>query len=196
MRMILPARRRPNVFSTPKTASAIPTTSALHRDLLIQSTLDPTVRSIEFVWRVHHGDQSAPANTLLLHRDDGRFLLDIIGARPERDPDEEEALFLGLKSEGVQLLEVEPSDIRREPRFTNARRIWNQRENCPSPRDRQRLLDTLHEHGPLSIGDLEDFANATADVEVSVCSLACNDLVSVDLDSQPLGLDTVVSLRR
>ena len=119
MRMIRLARHRSNVVSTPKTHSAIPAVSAFHRDLLIQSTLDATVRSIEYVGRVHHGNRSARANTLLLNRDDGRFLFDIVGARPDRAPDEEETLFFGLKSEGIQLLELQPSEIHREPRFTN-----------------------------------------------------------------------------
>lgn len=196
MRMIRLARHRSNVVSTPKTHSAIPSVSAFHRDLLIQSTLDATVRSIEYVGRVHHGSRSAPANTLLLNRDDGRFLFDIVGARPDRVPDEEETLFFALKSEGIQLLELQPSEIHREPRFTNARWVWKHRENRPCSRDRERILDALGEYGPMSIGELDDYANAAADVDISVCSLACDDLVVVDLDSRPLGRDTVVRLRR
>jgi hypothetical protein len=197
MRMIRHHNRfRQNAVTTPKTRSAIPVTSPIHRDLLIQSTLDPTVRSIEFVNQVRHRGHAVATNTFVVHRDDGRFLMEVVGSRPQRDPDEDEALYLGLQAAGIQVLEVEPDEIRREPRYRNARLVWENREHQPSARDRERILDVLAENGPLSIGEIEDLTRTTSDIETAVCSLACEDIVEVDLDGGPLGAATVVRARR
>lgn len=195
MRMIR-HRQHSNIVVSPKTNTAIPAPTPIHRDLLIQSVLDPHVRSIEFVHQVVHGRQTVDAKSVVLHRDDGHYLIEVVGARPHRDTEEEEALELGLRARGIQRLEMDPDDIRREPRFGNARRIWEHRNYHPAVRDRERIMDALYERGPQRIYELEDVVRASSDATSIVCSLACEDAVELDIDSMALGPDTIVRNRR
>lgn len=168
MRMIR-HRRHPNIVNSPKTSTAIPAPTPVHRDLLIQAVLDPHVRSIEFVHRIVHRGRAVDARSVVLHRDDGRYLIDLVGTRPQRKPEEEEALELGLLEKGIQRREIDPQDIRREPRFGNAREIWKHRDFLPPSRDRERIMDALYSRGPQPISELEDAVGVSTDACQSAC---------------------------
>jgi hypothetical protein len=185
-----------NFINSPKTTSAIPTHNSLHRDLVVQSALDPHVRSIEFLTEVRHRDTAVTVNSIVLRRDDGDYMLEIPGRRQPRDVDEENVLLLGLQSMGLSLLEIDIDEIRREPRLSNAREIWGCKDVRVSIRDRMHIMTALSEDGPQSIHSLQDIAPATSDLASSLCALACADLVEIDIFSQPLGPLTVVRARR
>jgi hypothetical protein len=190
-------RRRlsPNLVNSPKCAAAIRAATPLHRDLLIQSSLDPHVRSIEFADEVIHRDCSASPRSIVLYRDDGRFMMNVVGVDARRDPDDREHLLTELHSLGISLLEVRPEEILREPLCGNARRVWEYRHENPSMRQRERILQILSELGPRTVHELE-VTSASYDVLPTVCALACTDVVEIDIDGRPLGPRTVVRARR
>ena len=111
-------------FISCKTRSAIPTRCSLVRDALIQATLDPSVRSIEFIASARVGEKQVALNGIVIVRDDGRYLLDVVPARPLRDV----GLALLAQDEfGMPCWTLTEADIRREPRFANAHLVWT----CP-----------------------------------------------------------------
>jgi hypothetical protein len=185
-----------NFINSPKTTSAIPTQSSLHRDLVVQSALDPHVRSIEFLTEVRHRDTTITVNSIVLRRDDGNYMLEIPGRRRPRDVNEENVIFLGLQSMGLSLLEIDTDEIRREPRLSNAREIWGCKDLRVPIRDRMHIMTALSEDGPQSILTLQDIVPAKADLASSLCALACADLVEIDMDDRPLGPHTLVRARR
>jgi hypothetical protein len=197
MRLIHHRRRRlsHNLVNSPKCAAAIHAASPLHRDLLVQSSLDPHVRSIEFADEVIHRDRAASPRSIVLNRDDGRFMMDVVGVDARRDPEDRQNLLTELDSLGISLLEVKPEEIRREPRCGNARRIWEFRDENPTMRHRDRILDFLSERGPQTVHELEVLATSF-DMLPTVCALACADIVEIDIDGCPLGSRTVVRARR
>ena len=191
-----PTRHRNSKFvNSPKCISAIPASTALHRDLLIQSALDAHVRSIEFVDEIRHRGRAASPRSIILNRDDGRFMLDILGADEATDAEHDEDPLETLQSRGISLLKISPEQIRRGPRFGNARRIWEFCNADPGVRQRERILDRLWDRGPQTIYELELFSNSY-DVVPSLSALACADLVEIDIDSSPLGPRTLIRTRR
>jgi hypothetical protein len=188
-------RRSPNFVNSPKCASAIPAATVLHRDLLIQSALDPHVRSIELVDAIRHCGRAASPRSIVLHRDDGRFMLDIDGTGVDRDSEDTCSLVSELLLQGISLLEIKSEEIRREPRFGNARRVWEFRDVDPTMRERDRILYRLDERGPQTVRELEMLA-ASYDVLPAVCALACADVVEIDIDGAPIGPRTLVRARR
>jgi hypothetical protein len=195
MRLIHRPNRRcgRHFVNSPKCVSAIPATSPLYRDLLIQSALDAHVRSIEFVDEIRHRGRAASPRLIVLHRDDGRFILDIAGIG--RNPEDKCSLLSELRLQGISLLEIGSEQIRREPRFGNARRIWEFCDLDPPIRERERILDCLYERGPQTVWELELLATSY-DVLPVVCALACADVVEIDIDGPPLGPRTLVRARR
>jgi hypothetical protein len=102
--------RRPEtqLFISCKTATAIPTRCSLVRDALIQATLDPAVRAIEFVASARVRAQTVALDAVVIARDDGRWLLDVVEARPLRDAESEGLALLaqdelGLPAHSLQL---------------------------------------------------------------------------------------------
>jgi len=183
-------------INSPKCRSAIPTKTALHRDFLIQSVLDPNVRSIEFLTEVRYGDAALTVNSIVVRRDDGNFMVEIPGRREPRDVDQENILTFGLQSIGLSILEMDIEEIRREPLLGNAREVWDCKDFRVSIRDRMHIMTALSEDGPQTILALQDIASTSYDLASSLCALACADLVEIDILDQPLGPLTVVRARR
>jgi hypothetical protein len=153
------------------------------------------VRSIEFVDEIRHRGRAASPRSIVLHRDDGRFMLDIDGTGDGRDPEDICYLLSELRSQGISILEIGSGEIRREPRFGNARRVWEFRDVDPTMRERERILDRLCERGPQTIRELDVLATSY-DVLPAVCALACADVVEIDIDGPPIGPRTMVRARR
>jgi hypothetical protein len=195
MRLIHRSRRSPSFFNSPKCISAIPPATPLHRDLLVQSALDPHVRSIEFVDEIRHRGRTASPRSIVLHRDDGRFLIDLTDRKRGRNPVVTQVLLSELSTRGISVLEIDFEEIRLEPRFGNARRIWEYRFVDPTVRERERILDRLSERGPQTVYELELWAPSHEILPV-VCALACADIVEIDLDRSPLGPRTLIRTRR
>jgi hypothetical protein len=197
MRMTQIKRRPvdPKSITCPKSRTSIPLQSWLHRDALVQASLDPGVRIIEFLSEIRFRGVSAAVNSIVLHRDEGSFMLRIEGHRPVRNEDEECAMQSALAQRGISILDMTAAEIRIEPRLTNAREVWNCRDFHVSMADRMRILHALEDEGPQSIKALQHVACTSADLASALCSLACADLVEIDIDPMPLGPATIVRSR-
>lgn len=196
MRFIHRRSRRGNsnlVFS-PKSDGAILAPSPLHRDVLIQSSLDPHVRFIRTIDPIRSDLPSTPARPIVLDRDDGCYLIEIVDPSYPR-PRHQQVLFSQLHLHGASLIELTFDEVRREPRFGNARRVWEFSSDDPPARRRERILDALHERGPRTIYELERLLGMT-DALPAVCAMACANLVEIDIDTDLLGARTIVRPRR
>jgi hypothetical protein len=58
-----------------------------------------------------------------------------------------------------------------------------------------RILQALRDDGPMELGRLLEVIRADRDPSPSVMSLACDDLLELDLTSRPLGPATMVRSR-
>jgi hypothetical protein len=186
------------VFTSPKCASAIPVRDVLVRDAVVQAALDPAVRTIEHVSLASITDPSLALNAVIVERDGQRLLLD--GRKTEdrkpRTIDDEGAFLIALEKLGLKLVELDPQEIRREPRFTNCREVWRYHHHSVPLGDRLQIMHVLAEEGPQSIMELASRVSTAVDVVASVCSLACADILELELGEKPLGPRTMVRERR
>lgn len=179
------------LFTSCKCRAAIPVYDSLLRYALEQASLDPSVREI----RYRTGPQiECPPISLagaVLRREDGTFLLRVYQTRPERRDEEEARLIFVMEQHGLRLLERDAKDIQREPLFSNSRIVWSHAGYQVSLLDRLRLAVAL-EQGPQTITELADRSRPACDVLAAVCSLACADLLRLDIRDAPLGPQTLV----
>jgi hypothetical protein len=194
--MIRRPRPRAHLVSTRKTTGAIPAGVPLTRDLVVQSVLDSGVRRVEFLNQIVHDGSAVAMRSIVVTRDDKRFLVDLVGSHPGRSPGEQRTIDLGLEALGIERIEVSPDEIRRDPRFSNARLIWKYRGAPVPAKDRERIVAYLAEHGPRSIGWLEAGVDVSIDMMTAVCALTCDDQLEIDIDSAPLGRGTRVAIQR
>lgn len=182
---------RPSFFTSAKCNVAIPVHDALHLDALMQASLTPSVRTIDY--RTGPQVECPPASLagVVLHMDDGRFLLRI-GDRPQRSPEEDARLAHVLGCHGLVMLERGAADVRREPLFSNARAVWAHAGRQVSLMDRLKIGMALDEHGPQRICELERRARPGRDLLAAVCALACENLLRLDIESAALGPRTLV----
>jgi hypothetical protein len=196
MHMIRRPRSRAPVVTTRKTPSAVPVGAPFSRDLVLQSVLDPAVRRVEFLSQVVHDGSAVPIRSIVVTRDDKRFLVDLTGSSPARSAHEQRTVDRGLEALGIERIEMPPHAIRREPRFSNARMVWQHLGTPVSRRDRHRITTYLAQHGPTRIGLLEVEVDTSIDMITAVCALACDDVLEIDIDAAPLGRRTRVAVQR
>jgi hypothetical protein len=194
--MIRRPRLPAHVLSTRKTPSAIPVGSPATRDIVFQSVLDPAVRRVEFLSRVVHEGSAVAVRSIVVTRDDKRFLVDLAGPHGFRGTREQETVDRGLEALGIERVEVSAQAIRREPRFSNARLVWQHHGTRVPRRDRERVVAYLSQHGPTSIGGLEVEIDTVIDMTTAVCALVCDDLLEIDIGAAPLGRSTRVAVQR
>jgi hypothetical protein len=190
-----PNRARSDLFISSKTSTAIPARHALVRDALVQATLDPQVRSLEFIPSASVDAAQVALRAIVITRDDGRFYLDVVEARPVRDVETEGLALIALDRLGLARLTLTGADIKREPRFANARAVWEHRMHPVGISLRFRILTVLQEEGPLPLGCLLKQIRATRDPAPAVLALACSDLIELDLISHALGPLTIARSR-
>jgi len=185
------------VLTSPKCESAIPVRDVLLRDAIVQASLDPAVLKIE-VAPLPVPDPSLAVNALVVERDGQRLLLDnrMAEKKKPRSIDDEGALLVALEDLGLRLIELDPREIRKEPRFTNCREVWRHHRHGVALGDRLQIMQALAEDGPQSIMKLASRISPTVDVVASVCSLACSNILELELNERPLGPRTVVRERR
>jgi hypothetical protein len=184
----------------PVTKNAISTSrarprSAFHplvRDALIQATLDPLVRSIEFVPSARVHQAQVDVNAIVLVRDDGRYLLDIVTDRPLRELTGDNLTRIGLQQLGLRSIVLTAADIQREPRFANARLVWSHRLAPVGLTMRMSVLQVLLDDGPMTLGRLLSSIRSDRDPSPAIMAMACSNLLALDLVSQPLSPMTVV----
>jgi hypothetical protein len=184
----------PCFFTSSKCEVAIPIHNVLLRDALQQASLDSEVRAIRYRQAPDvHGTQISLTG-VIIERIDGRFILAFCKTRPHRH-DVELARIEGiLQSKGLRLLERDPSDIRRDPLFSNTREIWSHERYYVPLNDRLKISAVL-EDGPQSILEIEERARPSCDILRALCALACENLVEISIHERPLGPNTVVSGR-
>jgi hypothetical protein len=68
---------------------------------LIQASLDAEIRPIDPVATAHVASVPVELDVAVLHRDDGRFYLDIVPARRLRDLEDEGLLQIGVRDLGL-----------------------------------------------------------------------------------------------
>ena len=96
---------------------------------------------------------------------------------------------------GLPLLTLLPDDIRREPRFTNSRLVWEYRAHPVSLGLRLQILQVLGDDGPMPLRRLLPEIRTNADPAAAVMALACLALIDLDLLSAPIGPATVARVR-
>jgi hypothetical protein len=187
-------RGRPDVFLSAKTASPVPARHPALRLALVQASLDPAVRSISHVATAAVASAQVEIAAIVLSRDDGRFHLDVVEARRVRGI-EDERLQIALRDLGLAPLVVTAGDLKAEPRCSNCDLVWSHRGR-PVPIDlRLQILRLLVDDGPMPLDRLLRGVVSGRDPAAAVMSLACDDLLELDLESGPLGPSTLVRTR-
>lgn len=190
-------RGRPDIFfSSAKTAAPIPARHPALREALAIASLDPAIGTISHFAKAHAGPaQVVDVDAVVLTRLDGPWYLDVVPARRVRDLDEEGLVQIALRELGLQQLVVTAEDLRFEPRRSNTHLVWSYR-NRPVPVPlRLRILKALADEGPMELGRLLEMVSSDLDPSPAVMSLACSDLLELDLTSGPLGPSTLVRSR-
>jgi hypothetical protein len=193
--MLSHAAPRSDLFISAKTSTAIPARHPIVRHALVQAALDPQVRSLDFIPSASVEATQIALRAIVVVRDDGRFHLDIIEARHVRDVETEGLALIALDRLGLAPLTLTAADIRREPRFANARAVWEHRMHPVGISMRMKVLTALQEDGPLALGCLLNRISAARDPAPAIMAMACSDLIELDLVSRPLGPSTIVRSR-
>lgn len=182
-------------FDSPKCKAAVPVRDPLLKYALQQASLDYAVRSI----RHQMGPQlDCPRLSLagvVLDRMDGLFLLKVHNIKPKRSEREQAQLEFALRANGLKLLERDAREIRTDPLFSNARQVWEHQRDDVSLLDRLRISTALAEYGPQSIRDLEARSRPEGNVLAAACALACQNLLTLNVQDSPLGPLTMVAAR-
>jgi hypothetical protein len=189
------AQGRADLFVSAKTATAIPARHPALRDALIRASLDPQVRSISYVASACVASEQVELDAVVVQRDDGRFLLDVVPARRVRDLEEEGLALIALARLGLKPLTLTAEEIRREPRYANSRLVWSYTGISVPLGLRMRVLQILLDDGPMPLGQLLKSIRSERDPTPAVMALACADLLTLDLVSQPLGPGTIARSR-
>jgi hypothetical protein len=185
--------RSKDFFVSAKTAIPIPSKHPALREALILASLDPRVRAIDYVASAVVASESVDLRAIIVHRDDGRFFLDVMQARPIRDLEHEGLSLIALAELGLRPLVISAKSLLREPRYSNALFVWLYNGHRVPPEQRKRILRVLTDKEPIELGQLERCVRS--DPFYSVMSLACDDLIELDLISTPLGRRTTVRRR-
>jgi len=195
MRVSRAAPAATRLFISAKTTVAIPATCPLVRDALIQAALDPSVRTIEFLAQARVDATQVDLDAIIIVRDDGRFVLDVVPARPIRDVEQEGLALIAYSRLGLSQITLTAADIKREPRFANSRLVWSYRLAPVGISMRMAVLQVLADDGPMALSRLLSSLRSDRDPNPAIMSLACSDLIELDLISRPLGPHTIARVR-
>jgi hypothetical protein len=193
--MLSQAPSRTELFLSAKTSTSIPAANRVVHDALVQATLDPQVRSLNFVPAAVVEATQVALEAIVVVRDDGRYYLDVVEARPVRDVEAEALALIALGRLGLAALTLTAADIRREPRFANAKAVWEYRMHPVGIAMRLKVLTALQEDGPMQLGCLLKRIDIGRDPAPAIMAMACSDLIELDLASRALGPATIVRSR-
>lgn len=182
---------KPSLFIGYNSERAIPVRSHLHRDFLIQTTLDGAVRRIEFHPSLRIDDSIQRIDALIVDSDYGRLAIDLVDDRPPCDPAGEGLMHLAFAENCTGITTITSADIRREPRFTSARTVWRRRNDTLHVDDREAVLAALGCEGPLQLRALSGLTHTRRGLEAVVHTMACEGSVVTDL-TEPLDDRAVV----
>lgn len=190
-------RGRPDFFASAKTSVPIPARHPALRTYLVYASLDPEIRAIGHVATAHVEAVPVDLDAVVLTRDDGhRFHLDVVPARKIRAPGQEEIVRVALREIDLEPLVVTEADLETEPRRSNADLVWSHAGSFVPVEVRMRVLSLLSDEGPLPLGRMLEGVRSDHDPTAAVLSLACSDLIAIDLASTPLGPWTMVRARQ
>ena len=161
----------------------------------MQAALDPAIRSIEYLPTVPTVPSTCDVDVIVIERDDGRYHLDIVEARPSRSIAQRLMVAQALVDLGFRALVRTESDVLREPRCTNARTVFEHANRAVDVGLRLQILGALTDDGAMTLGDLLKRLRSDRDPTTAVLALACADLVELDLISAALGPRTMTKLR-
>jgi hypothetical protein len=189
------AQPRITSFRCAKAAAPITIGSHLQHDLAMQCSLDPAVRALRFLPSLPFEGATIAVEMIVADFDDGRFALDIVEDRPLRDLDSDGLLLLAIAESGIALKETSAEEILAEPFATNCRHVWTHRSAGLPPTKVASITEALRAHGPMHISELSKVIHFQGDIIPIVYSMACADLVELDLHSG-LNARMLVSIRR
>lgn len=169
------------MFVGPKTGRAIPTRGALRRDFLVQSTLDPCIRRIEYHPAMRSGDEIVQVDALIVDSDFGRHAVDFVDDRPDCDPNGEHLMDLAFAEGASGITVVTRTDIRREPRFSASREVWRHHAVRIGVDDRTQVVLALEREGPVPLRSLRGLTDTDRDIETVVYSMACGAELELDV---------------
>jgi hypothetical protein len=101
----------PDLFVSAKTANAIPARHPALRDALIQAPLDAPVRSIAYIPWASVATEPVQLDAVVVHRNDGHFLLDVVPARRIRDLEQEATAQIALADLGLKPIVLTAEEI-------------------------------------------------------------------------------------
>jgi hypothetical protein len=151
------------------------------------------VWSIVYIPSASVASQTVQLEAVVVQRDDGCYLLDVVPARRVWDLEQARLTEIALAQLGLRLMVLTAEEIRREPQCTNGRLVWSYRGKFVPIGLRMRILLTLRDEGAMPLGDLLKSIRSDVDPAPAVMALACANLVDLDLVSQPLSPTTLVS---
>jgi hypothetical protein len=183
------------MFVSAKTTAAIPARHSVLLEALIQASLDPKVRSLSYLATAVVASEEIDLGAVVVQRDDGRFLLDVVEARRIRNLEDEGLALIALAELGLKPWVISAKSLRREPRYSNALFVWLYNGHIVAREQRKRILQALTDKGPIQLGQLERRVRSGGDPFPSIMALVCADLVELDLISQPITRTTIVKRR-
>lgn len=186
--------RRPDLFLSAKCSAPIPARHPALRAALVRASLDPKVRSISHVARAHVGSSSIEIDAVVIDRADGRYRLDVVPARRERDAIGESLCQLAAITLDLAPLVVTAEDLAAEPASANRDLVWSHHGRSVPIDLRLQILRILVDDGPLPLDRLLQGVTGR-DPAAAVMSLCCDDLLELDLSSGPIGPSTLVRTR-
>jgi hypothetical protein len=183
------------LFVSAKTAGAIPVLSPAIGDALVLASLDAKVRSIGFIASARRGKEHVDLDVVVVQRGDRLFFMDVVAARRIRDLED-----LGLALIALEEFELNPwiitaQTVRREPRYSNNQFVWQYNRHRVPAGLRKRILQVLDQQ-PMQLGHLLKRVGGDHGTCPAILSLACADLLEIDLASHPIDRTTMVRSRR
>lgn len=177
------------IFRSPKAKRPMPVASGLMFGALIRSALDPYVRAISA--GPPEAGSVVGVQAFVAARFDGSTLICVY-----EQPDVRWRSALGriAESAGLSLLPLNRSDLSVEPHASNCRKVWSCRGHSVEPDERSRIVSVLREEIGLPLAEICREVRSGADAVRVVSALACQDVLALDLASQPLGARTPVML--
>lgn len=137
-----------------KTTTAIPVRHPALRDALVQASLDPRVRSIDYVASARVALAQVTIDAVVVNYEDGPYFLDVVPARRMRDLEDEGLMLIALSGLQLKPLVLTAEDIRREPRRANANLVWSYCDVTIPIGLRIRIMQVLLDEGPMPLGQL------------------------------------------
>ncbi|MHC2462425.1 hypothetical protein [Bradyrhizobium embrapense] len=173
----------------------IPVRHPLQRDALVLASLDPAVRSIEYLATAYTLSGATDVEVVVVDRDEGRLYLDVVEARDLRTITRELLVADAFREMDIRAWTLTEAEIHAEPRWSNAIAVWAYHGHPVHIGLRLQILGALREDGAITLGELLGRVRSDRDPTTAVMALACQDLLVLDLTATSIGPATHVRPR-